>query len=81
MASTNKDYVKHYIFLAQRVNAGQIKGAAQRAIRREAHLGSKVSDVPGIGHYIWVPIVWKGWNFSCVPHHPQVLWVLLDHHV
>lgn len=40
MASTNKDYLKHYIFLVQRVNTGQIKGAAQRAIRREAHPGS-----------------------------------------
>lgn len=40
MASTNKDYLKHYIFHVERVNAGQKKGATQRVIRREAHRGS-----------------------------------------
>lgn len=46
MASTNKDYLKHYIFHVERVNAGQIKGAACDKTRSSStSLGPRVEEL------------------------------------
>lgn len=47
MASTNKDYLKHYIFLVHRVQMGQMKGEAPVAIRQATHPGQRDPEQKG----------------------------------
>lgn len=61
MASTNKDYLTHYIFLMQRVKTGQTKGAALPVIRQATRPGQHdpgtfvVRGLPGVGRCLALP--------------------------